>query len=116
MAPTDAPLTPFAGERVAVVGLGRAGLPAARRLASWGAEVSVWDDSAEARAAAEAAGLPLADPAAGRFRWDALLLSPGIPHRLPRAHPAAEAARAAGRPMTLGEAAALAYQEAAEDP
>ncbi|GAA0599886.1 UDP-N-acetylmuramoyl-L-alanine--D-glutamate ligase [Craurococcus roseus] len=101
MAPTaDRPFTPFAGERVAVVGLGRAGLPAARRLASWGAEVSVWDDNAESRAAAEAAGLALADPAApGRFRWDALLLSPGIPHRLPRAHPAAEAARAAGAPV-----------------
>jgi UDP-N-acetylmuramoylalanine--D-glutamate ligase len=101
MAPAaDAPFTPFAGERIAVVGLGRAGLPAARRLARWGAEVSVWDDSADARAAAEAAGLALADPAApGRFRWDALLLSPGIPHRLPRAHPAAEAARAAGAPI-----------------
>ena len=101
MAPTaDRPFTPFAGERVAVVGLGRAGLPAARRLASWGAEVSVWDDNADARAAAEAAGLALADPAAaGRFRWEALLLSPGIPHRLPRAHPAAEAARAAGAPV-----------------
>jgi UDP-N-acetylmuramoylalanine--D-glutamate ligase len=101
MAPTaDAPsFAPFAGERIAVVGLGRAGLPAARRLASWGAEVSAWDDGAEARAAAEAAGLALADPAAGGFRWDALLLSPGIPHRLPRAHPAAEAAWAAGAPI-----------------
>ncbi len=100
MAQTGASFTPFAGERVAVVGLGRAGLPAARRIASWGAEVSVWDDAAGARAAAEAAGLALADPAAaGRFRWDALLLSPGIPHRLPRAHPAAEAARAAGAPI-----------------
>ena len=99
MAP-EASFTPFAGERVAVVGLGRAGLPAARRLALWGAEVSVWDDGAEARTAAEAAGLTLADPAAsGRFRWDALLLSPGIPHRLPRAHPAAEAAGAVGAPV-----------------
>lgn len=92
--------TPFAGERIAVVGLGRAGLPAALRLAEWGAEVSVWDDGAEARAAAEAAGLAVADPAgAGRFRSDALLLSPGIPHRLPHAHPAAEAAHAAGAPI-----------------
>jgi UDP-N-acetylmuramoylalanine--D-glutamate ligase len=102
MAPTDAPFAPFAGERVAVVGLGRAGLPAAQRLARWGAEVSVWDDDAGARAAAEAAGLPVADPAAapgGRFRWDALLLSPGIPHLLPRPHPAADAARAAGAPI-----------------
>ena len=50
MAP-EASFTPFAGERVAVVGLGQAGLPAARRLALWGAEVSVWDDGAEARTA-----------------------------------------------------------------
>jgi UDP-N-acetylmuramoylalanine--D-glutamate ligase len=100
MALPEASFTPFAGERVAVVGLGRAGLPAARRLARWGAEVSVWDDGAGARAAAEAEGLALADPAApGRFRWDALLLSPGIPHRPPHAHPAAEAARAAGAPV-----------------
>ena len=100
MAPDDASFTPFAGERVAVVGLGRAGLPAALRLALWGAEVSVWDDSAAARAAAEAAGLALADPAApGPFRWDALLLSPGIPHYLPHAHRAAEAARTAGVPI-----------------
>ncbi|MBL6456132.1 UDP-N-acetylmuramoyl-L-alanine--D-glutamate ligase [Belnapia sp. T6] len=90
---------PFSGESVAVVGLGKAGLPAAQRLADWGAEVTCWDDRPEGRAAAEAAGLRVEDPAAGRFRWDALLLSPGIPHILPRAHPAAEAARAAGRPI-----------------
>lgn len=91
---------PFAGERIAVVGLGRAGLPAARRLAEWGAEVTCWDDRAEARAAAAAVGLTLANPAAGPFRWDALLLSPGIPHRLPRPHPAAAAAIAAGAPIS----------------
>ena len=62
------PFTPFPGARIAVVGLGRAGLPAARRLASWGAEVTVWDDKADARAAAEAAGLMLQDPTAGPFR------------------------------------------------
>jgi len=90
---------PFSGERIAVVGLGKAGLPAALRLAEWGAEVTCWDDRPEARAAAEAAGLTLGDPAAGGFRWDALLLSPGIPHLLPQPHPAAEAARAAGRPV-----------------
>lgn len=91
---------PFAGERIAVVGLGRAGLPAAQRLAAWGAEVTCWDDAPAARAAAERAGLTLADPAsAPRFRWDTLLLSPGIPHRLPRPHPAAAAARAAGAPI-----------------
>ncbi|MBW8267869.1 UDP-N-acetylmuramoyl-L-alanine--D-glutamate ligase [Caldovatus aquaticus] len=92
--------TPFAGRRIAVMGLGRAGLPAAARLAAWGAEIACWDDREEARAAAEAAGLPLRDLAAsGPFRFDALLLSPGIPHRLPAPHPVAARAAAAGVPL-----------------
>ncbi|BDG71116.1 UDP-N-acetylmuramoyl-L-alanine--D-glutamate ligase [Roseomonas fluvialis] len=93
------PFTPFLGARIAVVGLGRAGLPAALRLVEWGAEVEAWDDGEAQRAAATVAGLTLRDPSEGRFRADALLLSPGIPHLLPRAHPAAEAARAAGAPV-----------------
>lgn len=90
---------PFAGQRIAVVGLGRAGLPAAARLRDWGAEVACWDDGAPARAAAETAGFVLRDPSQGRLAVDALLLSPGIPHTLPRPHPAAAAARAAGVPI-----------------
>jgi UDP-N-acetylmuramoylalanine--D-glutamate ligase len=90
---------PFVGESIAVVGLGKAGLPAALRLRDWGAAVTCWDDRPDARAAAAAAGLELADPALPPFRWDALLLSPGIPHILPQPHPAAEAARAAGKPI-----------------
>jgi UDP-N-acetylmuramoylalanine--D-glutamate ligase len=90
---------PFAGERIAVVGLGKAGLPAAARLAAWGAEVTCWDDRPEGRLAAEQAGFTLRDPAAGAFTQDALLLSPGIPHLLPRPHPAALRAREAGRPI-----------------
>lgn len=93
------PFTPFLGARIAVVGLGRAGLPAALRLLEWGAEVEAWDDGEAQRRAGEAAGLTLRDPAQGRFRADALLLSPGIAHVLPRAHAAAEAARAAGAPI-----------------
>jgi UDP-N-acetylmuramoylalanine--D-glutamate ligase len=91
-------MTPFAQMRVAVVGLGKAGLPAARRLRDWGAAVTCWDDGEAARAEATAQGLPVADPAQG-FEFDALLLSPGIPHLLPRVHPAAAAARAAGAPI-----------------
>ncbi|MEO3472653.1 UDP-N-acetylmuramoyl-L-alanine--D-glutamate ligase [Roseomonas sp. CAU 1739] len=93
------PFTPFLGARIAVVGLGRAGLPAALRLVEWGAEVEVWDDGETARRAAEEAGLTVHNPAEDRFRADALLLSPGIPHRLPKAHPAARAAEAAGAPI-----------------
>ena len=95
----DAPFHPFAGRRVAVVGLGRAGLPAAERLRAWGAEVAAWDDDPARRAEAERAGVAVRDVAAGPFAHDALLLSPGIPHRLPRVHPAAARAIEAGAPV-----------------
>ena len=87
-------MSPFRGQRIAVVGLGKAGLPAARRLRDWGAAVTCWDDGEAARAEAVAQGLTVANPAEA-FDFDALLLSPGIPHLLPRVHPAASAARAA---------------------
>ena len=86
----------FAGRRFAVVGLGRNGLPAARALLAMGAEVAAWDDRADAR---DIPGLPLHDPAQGLAEFDALVLSPGIPHRLPAPHPAARAAQEAGIPI-----------------
>lgn len=85
----------FAGQRFAVVGLGRAGLPAARALVAMGAEVTVWDDTASARAAAS--GLVVAMPDMAGL--GALVLSPGIPHHLPTPHPIAAEARAAGVPI-----------------
>ena len=85
----------FAGQRYAVVGLGRAGLPAARVLAAMGAEVTVWDDKPAAREAAT--GLVVAEPDVHAI--DALILSPGIPHLLPKPHPVAVAAREAGVPI-----------------
>jgi UDP-N-acetylmuramoylalanine--D-glutamate ligase len=88
--------TPFAGQRIAVVGLGRSGLSAARALARLGAEVRAWDDSPTARDAAS--GLVL-DPLEALRGIDALLLSPGIPHRLPAPHPIAARATAAGVPI-----------------
>lgn len=89
-----APL-PFAGLRIAVLGLGRAGMPAARRLREWGAEVTAWDDGEAARAAGAAAGIAIGQP----DRFDTLLISPGIPHRGPRAHPLAQRAEAIGAPV-----------------
>ena len=86
----------FAGRRFAVVGLGRNGLPAARALLAMGAEVAVWDDRPETRAAA---GLKLHDPALGLDGFEALVLSPGIPHAPPAPHPAALAAHRAGIPI-----------------
>ena len=42
----------FKGMRFAVLGLGKAGLPAAKALRGMGAEVFVWDDAAASREAA----------------------------------------------------------------
>ena len=86
----------IASQIFAVVGLGRNGLPVAQRLAALGARVTVWDDNAALR---DGAGLPVHDPADGYAGYDALVLSPGIPHLLPAPHPAAAAARAAGVPI-----------------
>jgi UDP-N-acetylmuramoylalanine--D-glutamate ligase len=96
MTGTSFPSGLFAGQRYAVVGLGRNGLPAALALAGMGAEVCVWDDGEAAR---NASPFPLHDPALGYGGFDALVLSPGIPHTHPAPHPAAEAARAAGIPI-----------------
>ena len=87
----------FAGKRFAVVGLGRNGLAVARALLAMGADVTAWDDSSPARAGA--GSLPLRDPCDGAFAFDALVLSPGIPHVLPTPHPAALRAQAAGVPI-----------------
>ena len=83
----------FAGERYAVVGLGRNGLPVAHALVAMGAEVAVWDDEREEP------GLPLLPQPFDLRGFTALVLSPGIPHALPRPHPAATAALTAGIPI-----------------
>lgn len=87
----------FHGRRYAVVGLGRNGLPVARALQAMGADVIAWDDRPEARDAAR--DLILCDPAADKSPFDALVLSPGIPHRLPQPHPSALHARELGIPI-----------------
>ncbi len=87
----------FAGKRFAVVGLGKNGLPAAQFLAAMGADVIAWDDSEAARRTAT--GVTLRDPSDGPFDFDALVLSPGIPHRLPQPHRVALRARQADVPI-----------------
>ncbi|MBO0710716.1 MAG: UDP-N-acetylmuramoyl-L-alanine--D-glutamate ligase [Acetobacteraceae bacterium] len=89
----------FADRRYAVVGLGRNGLPAARSLAAMGALVTAWDDEPAMREAAQADGLTVRDPLSGCFAFDALILSPGIAHRLPTPHPIAQRAIRAGVPV-----------------
>ncbi len=95
------PVTQFKGETVAVMGLGRSGLVAARALVDGGARVRAWDDSDSRRNEAAAAGVPLADLAANDA-FDgvaALVLSPGIPHTHPAPNPVAARAKAAGCPI-----------------
>ena len=87
----------FAGSRFAVLGLGRNGLAAARALLAMGADVTAWDDAQAARDAAH--DVKLRDPCNGDIAFDALVMSPGIPHLLPRPHPAAARACAAGVPI-----------------
>ncbi len=88
---------PFHGFPVAVLGLGRSGLPTAQALAQSGAEVWAWDDSEDRRAEARAAGINLVDLAASDLReLTTLVLSPGIPHTHPAPHPVVVRARDAG--------------------
>jgi UDP-N-acetylmuramoylalanine--D-glutamate ligase len=94
---TTFPTNLFAGQRFAVVGLGKNGLPAAFALTQMGASVVAWDDTAKAREAAP--GLTIQDPREAGSRFDAMVLSPGIPHLLPKPHPIAVWAREAGIPI-----------------
>jgi UDP-N-acetylmuramoylalanine--D-glutamate ligase len=87
----------FEGRRFAVLGLGKAGLPAAHALRAMGAEVFAWDDSEISRAAA--LDFPLSLPREVGLPLDALVLSPGIPHLLPAPHPEAVWAWACNIPI-----------------
>jgi len=105
------PVRGFAGQRVAVLGMGRSGLAAARALAAGGATPICWDDSAAGRARAQEAGFDLADlagsggaagaaGAAGELQTCACLVtSPGIAHLYPEPHPAIANALALGVPV-----------------
>lgn len=94
------PITEYAGRDVAVYGLGRSGLSAARALKAGGARVHAWDDNEETRAAAEAAGVSLSD--INKRDWQtfaALVLSPGIPLRYPQPHRLVRMAEMTGVPV-----------------
>lgn len=83
-------------KRIAVMGLGVAGLPAVRALMASGAHVLAWDDGAESRNKAAAEGIPIVDLMSADWSGiDTLVLSPGIPHTYPKPHPIAERARKA---------------------
>jgi UDP-N-acetylmuramoylalanine--D-glutamate ligase len=82
---------------VAVLGLGKTGLPSARALYASGVPVWAWDDKPEAMEAARTQGIDIADPMTAPLEnMRTLLLSPGIPHSFPAPHPAVVRAREAG--------------------
>jgi UDP-N-acetylmuramoylalanine--D-glutamate ligase len=81
------PVPGFEGRTVAVFGLGRTGLSAARALIAGGARVALWDENPKGREAAEAEGLPLVDlENADWSEFAALMLSPGVPLTHPAPH------------------------------
>ncbi|WP_375260866.1 UDP-N-acetylmuramoyl-L-alanine--D-glutamate ligase [Palleronia sp.] len=95
------PVTGVEGRRIAVLGLGRSGLSAARAIRAGGGTPICWDDGAEGRARAEAEGFETHDlTRSGAFEGVAeLIVSPGIPHLYPRPHPVVAAALAASVPV-----------------
>ena len=91
------PVTVFEGRTVAVFGLARSGLAAARSLLAGGARVAAWDDNAEARGRAAAEGLDLVDlESADWSGFAALVLAPGAPLTHPKPHWTVDLACAAG--------------------
>jgi UDP-N-acetylmuramoylalanine--D-glutamate ligase len=91
----------FSGLKVAVLGLGRSGMSAARALEAGGALPMCWDDNPQARATAEAEGFTCR---AFRIPQDfddvaRLVVSPGIPHLYPVPNPVVAAALEAGVPV-----------------
>jgi UDP-N-acetylmuramoylalanine--D-glutamate ligase len=91
------PVRGFEGRKVAVFGLARTGLAAARALLAGGADVAVWDEKAEALDAAAAEGLPVEDLSKADWSgYAAVMLSPGVPLTHPKPHWTVERAKAAG--------------------
>ncbi|MEZ5938890.1 MAG: UDP-N-acetylmuramoyl-L-alanine--D-glutamate ligase [Hyphomonadaceae bacterium] len=94
------PVRAYEGKDVAVYGLGRSGVAAARALLAGKARVHAWDDNEAARVAAAEAGVPIID--INKRDWQtfsALVLSPGIPFRHPEPHRFVRMAQMVGVPV-----------------
>ena len=87
----------FEGRRIAVFGLGRSGLTAARALKAGGALPALWDDSVSSRMQAEAEGFVVEDLTVADWSgFAALVLSPGAPLTHPTPHWTVDKAHEAG--------------------
>jgi UDP-N-acetylmuramoylalanine--D-glutamate ligase len=95
------PVQGFDGATVAVLGLGRSGLSAARALRAGGARVLAWDDNPAAQEMAGKEGFEIRNLSReGVFDEVAsLIVSPGIPHLYPTPNKTVAAALRAGVPV-----------------
>ena len=90
------PVTTFAGQQVALFGLGSSGLSAARALKDGGADVIAFDDDVQKIAEARAAGIKTQD--LRNLDWTktaTLVLAPGVPLTHPQPHWTVDLARKA---------------------
>ena len=94
------PVPGFEGRRVAVFGLGRSGITAARALQAGGAIPILWDDGVSGRMQAQAEGFAVEDLTTADWSgFSALVLSPGAPLTHPKPHWSVDKAREAGVPV-----------------
>ena len=94
------PVPGFEGRRIAVFGLGRSGITAARALKAGGALPVLWDDSVSSRMQAEAEGFAVEDLTVADWSgFAALVLSPGAPLTHPLPHWTVTRAAGAGVPV-----------------
>ncbi len=94
------PVSAYKGKDVALFGLGRTGISAAKALIAGGARVHAWDDNEVSRERAAADGLTISD--INKMDWQkfsALVLSPGVPYRYPEPHRVVKMAQMVGVPV-----------------
>lgn len=91
--------TLFTGHSYAILGLGKNGIAAAQRLLAMGASVQLWDDQPNKREDIQQELKPYLAPFTAMHFFDALVLSPGIPHHSPKPHPIAQSAQNANIPI-----------------
>ena len=88
----DFPKDLFKNNHYAILGLGKNGIAASQRLLQMGATIQVWDDQPKTRQQIPEKLKPHLAPFKNLENFNALILSPGIPHFLPKPHPVAELA------------------------
>lgn len=108
--------TTFAGNTVAVFGLGGSGTVAVRSLLAGGAQVAAWDDSEAGRTAAANAGLPVVDLSTADWsQFSSLVLAPGVPLTHPEPHWTVAKAKSANVEI-IGDVEIFARERAAHAP